>query len=67
MASKGFERGTINVINAIMDGYLKPGDSIEVAGVKFWKDSDGPWAGELSFDPHPERWDVAAVLEGLPA
>ena len=61
-----YSRGTVNVVIAQLDSLLRPGDKVTFAGVTFWKDTDGPWAGELTFSPASERWNIAAVLDSMP-
>lgn len=38
---------------------------VHLGNVEFWIDSDGPWAGQLSFDKPSNLWDVPAIQRDL--
>ena len=36
-----------------------------IGGVAFSIDTEGPWAGVLSFSPETSKWDAAAVIANV--
>lgn len=40
---------------------------LRVAGVEFWVDSAGPWAGQLSYSTPAHLWNVALMVEEVTA
>lgn len=40
---------------------------VTLGGVDFWIDSDGPWAGQLSFSVPTSNWDKEKVSAELTA
>lgn len=34
---------------------------LRIAGVEFWIDERGPWAGQLSFSKPASQWDARAM------
>ena len=38
---------------------------VKLGNVEFWVDSQGPWAGELSYDTESDNWDQAAIMRDM--
>ncbi len=36
-----------------------------LGNVEFWIDASGPWAGQLSYSPSSERWDVLTMAQDV--
>lgn len=41
--------------------------TLKLGNVEFWFDTEGPWAGQLSFSLPTAQWDVPAVIQDLTA
>lgn len=38
---------------------------LELGGIQFWIDADGPWAGKLSYDMPLDLWDRVALAADI--